>query len=317
MTTLLIAEHEHAQLKDSTHKALTAASQLGGEVHVLVAGGGDGTAAAAAAAAKLNGVTKVLLAEASAYAHDLAEPLAALIVALAPGYDAFVAPATSRFKNVMPRVAALLDVMQVSEIIKVVAPDTFERPIYAGNAIQTVKSKDAKKVITVRTSTFAAASGEGGSAAVETAAAAADPGLSSFLGEEVAKSDRPELTSAKIIVSGGRAMQSRENFAKYIEPLADKLGAGVGASRAAVDAGYAPNDWQVGQTGKVVAPELYVAIGISGAIQHLAGMKDSKVIVAINKDEDAPIFQVADYGLVADLYQAVPELTEALGKLGK
>jgi len=317
MTTLLIAEHEHAHLKDSTHKALTAASQLGGEVHVLVAGGGEGTAAAAAAAAKLAGVTKVLLAEASAYAHDLAEPLAALIVALAPGYDAFVAPATSRFKNVMPRVAALLDVMQVSEIIKVIAPDTFERPIYAGNAIQTVRSKDAKKVITVRTSTFAAASGEGGSASVENAAPAADPALSSFLGEEVAKSDRPELTSARIIVSGGRAMQSRENFAKYIEPLADQLGAGVGASRAAVDAGYAPNDWQVGQTGKVVAPELYVAIGISGAIQHLAGMKDSKVIVAINKDEDAPIFQVADYGLVADLYQAVPELTEALGKLGK
>ncbi|MDB5503032.1 MAG: electron transfer flavoprotein alpha subunit, partial [Tardiphaga sp.] len=214
----------------------------------------------------------------------------------------------------MPRVAALLDVMQVSEITKVISPDTFERPIYAGNAIQTVKSKDAKKVITVRTSTFAAAAGEGGSASVETAAAAADPALSSFVGEEVAKSDRPELTSAKIIVSGGRAMQSRENFAKYIEPLADKLGAGVGASRAAVDAGYAPNDWQVGQTGKVVAPELYIAIGISGAIQHLAGMKDSKVIVAINKDEDAPIFQVADYGLVADLYQAVPELTEALGK---
>ena len=259
---------------------------------------------------------KVLLADYAAYAHDLAEPLAALIVALAPSYDAFVAPATSRFKNVMPRVAALLDVMQVSEIIKVVSPDTFERPIYAGNAIQTVKSKDAKKVITVRTSTFAAA-GDGGSATVESATAAADPGLSSFVGEEVAKSDRPELTSAKIIVSGGRAMQSRENFAKYIEPLADKLGAGVGASRAAVDAGYAPNDWQVGQTGKVVAPELYVAIGISGAIQHLAGMKDSKVIVAINKDEDAPIFQVADYGLVADLYQAVPELTEALGKLGK
>ncbi len=236
------------------------------------------------------------------YAHDLAEPLAALVVSLAGSYDAIVAPATSRFKNVMPRVAALLDVMQVSEIIKVVAPDTYERPIYAGNAIQTVKSKDAKKVITVRTSTFQAAAA-GGSAPVESVAAAADPGLSSFVGEEVAKSDRPELTSAKIIVSGGRAMQSRENFAKYIEPLADKLGAGVGASRAAVDAGYAPNDWQVGQTGKVVAPELYVAIGISGAIQHLAGMKDSKVIVAINKDEDAPIFQVADYGLVADLYQ--------------
>jgi electron transfer flavoprotein alpha subunit len=317
MTTLLIAEHEHETLKDSTNKALTAAAQLGAEVHVLVAGGGEGTKAAAEAAAKLAGVTKVLLAEGDAYAHDLAEPLAALIVALAPGYDAFVAPATSRFKNVMPRVAALLDVMQVSEIIKVISPDTFERPIYAGNAIQTVKSKDAKKVITVRTSTFAAAAGEGGSASVENAASAVDPGLSTFVGEEVAKSDRPELTSAKIIVSGGRAMQSRENFAKYIEPLADKLGAGVGASRAAVDAGYAPNDWQVGQTGKVVAPELYVAIGISGAIQHLAGMKDSKVIVAINKDEDAPIFQVADYGLVADLYQAVPELTEALGKLGK
>src|SRR6266404_909948 len=298
MTTLLLAENDHATLKDATNKALTAATQLGGEVHVLVAGGGDGTRTAAEAAAKLAGVKKVLLAEGDAYAHDLAEP------------------ATSRFKNVMPRVAALLDVMQVSEIIKVVSPDTFERPIYAGNAIQTVKSKDAKKVITVRTSTFAA-TGDGGSASVENAAAAADPGLSSFVGEEVAKSDRPELTSAKIIVSGGRAMQSRENFAKYIEPLADKLGAGVGASRAAVDAGYAPNDWQVGQTGKVVAPELYVAIGISGAIQHLAGMKDSKVIVAINKDEDAPIFQVADYGLVADLYQAVPELTEALGKLGK
>jgi electron transfer flavoprotein alpha subunit len=314
MTTLLIAEHEHAILKDSTNKALTAATQLGGEVHVLIAGGGEGTKAAAEAAAKLSGVKKVLVAEGEAYAHDLAEPLAALIVALAPGYDAFVAPATSRFKNVMPRVAALLDVMQVSEIIKVVAPDTFERPIYAGNAIQTVKSKDAKKVITVRTSTFQAAPAGDSAAPIENAAAAADPGLSSFVGEEVAKSDRPELTSAKIIVSGGRAMQSRENFAKYIEPLADKLGAGVGASRAAVDAGYAPNDWQVGQTGKVVAPELYIAIGISGAIQHLAGMKDSKVIVAINKDEDAPIFQVADYGLVADLYQAVPELTEALGK---
>jgi electron transfer flavoprotein alpha subunit len=316
MTTLLIAEHDHEVLKDATNKALTAAAQLGSDIHVLVAGGGQGTKEAAEAAAKLDGVKKVLVAEGEAYAHDLAEPLAALVVSLAKDYDAIVAPATSRFKNVMPRVAALLDVMQVSEIIKVVAPDTFERPIYAGNAIQTVKSKDAKKVITVRTSTFAA-SGAGGSAPVESVAAAADPALSSFVGEEVAKSDRPELTSAKIIVSGGRAMQSRENFAKYIEPLADKLGAGVGASRAAVDAGYAPNDWQVGQTGKVVAPELYVAVGISGAIQHLAGMKDSKVIVAINKDEDAPIFQVADYGLVADLYQAVPELTEALGKLGK
>jgi len=313
MATLLIAEHDHENLKDSTNKALTAAAALGADVHVLVAGGGQGTKAAADAAAKLGGVAKVLLAENAIYEHDLAEPLAALIVSLAPSYDAIVAPATSRFKNVMPRVAALLDVMQVSEITKVVAPDTFERPIYAGNAVQTVKSKDAKKIVTVRTSAFSAA-GAGGSAAVESVAAAADPSLSSFVGEEVAKSDRPELTSAKIIVSGGRAMQSRENFAKYIEPLADKLGAGVGASRAAVDAGYAPNDWQVGQTGKVVAPELYIAVGISGAIQHLAGMKDSKVIVAINKDEEAPIFQVADYGLVADLYQAIPELTEALGK---
>src|SRR6201992_4271467 len=260
MTTLLIAEHDHETLKDVTNKALTAAKELGGDVHVLVAGGGQGTKQAAEAAAKLSGVKKVLVAEGAPYDPDPPEPLAALIVALAPSYDAFVAPATSRFKNVMPRVAALLDVMQVSEIIKVVSPDTFERPIYAGNAIQTVKSKDAKKVITVRTSTFSAAS-EGGSAPVENAASAADPGLSSFVGEEVAKSDRPELTSAKIIVSGGRAMQSRENFTKYIEPLADKLGAGVGASRAAVDAGYAPNDWQVGQTGKVVAPELYVAIG--------------------------------------------------------
>ncbi|TKW77284.1 MAG: electron transfer flavoprotein subunit alpha/FixB family protein, partial [Bradyrhizobium icense] len=265
MTTLLIAEHDNASIKDATNKALTAAAALGADVHVLVAG--ENAKGAADAAAKLAGVKKVLLADGALYAHDLAEPLAALIVSLAGNYDAFVAPATSRFKNVMPRVAALLDVMQVSEIIKVVAPDTFERPIYAGNAIQTVKSKDAKKVITVRTSTFAAA-GEGGSASVENAAAAADPGLSSFVGEEVAKSDRPELTSAKIIVSGGRAMQSRENFAKYIEPLADQLGAGVGASRAAVDAGYAPNDWQVGQTGKVVAPELYIAVGISGAIQH-------------------------------------------------
>ena len=316
MTTLLIAEHEHETLKDSTNKALTAAAALGGEVHVLVAGGGQGTKAAAEAASKLQGVAKVLVATGDQYGHDLAEPMAALIVSLADKYDAIVAPATSRFKNVMPRAAALLDVMQVSEIIKVVSPDTFERPIYAGNAIQTVKSNDKKKVITVRTSTFQA-TGTGGNAPIEDVAAAADPGLSSFVGEEVAKSDRPELTSAKIIVSGGRAMQSRENFTKYIEPLADKLGAGVGASRAAVDAGYAPNDWQVGQTGKVVAPELYIAVGISGAIQHLAGMKDSKVIVAINKDEEAPIFQVADYGLVADLYQAVPELTEELAKAGK
>jgi electron transfer flavoprotein alpha subunit len=314
MATLLIAEHDNASIKDATAKALTAALELGADVDVLVAG--QGAKGAAEAASKLNGVKKVLLADNALYAHDLAEPLAALVVSLAPKYDAIIAAATSRIKNVMPRVAALLDVMQVSEIIKVVAPDTYERPIYAGNAIQTVKSKDAKKVITVRTATFKA-TGVGGSASIEDAAAAADPGLSSFVGEEVAKSERPELTSAKIIVSGGRAMQSRENFAKYIEPLADKLGAGVGASRAAVDAGYAPNDWQVGQTGKVVAPELYIAVGISGAIQHLAGMKDSKVIVAINKDEEAPIFQVADYGLVADLYQAVPALTEELAKAGK
>ena len=312
MTTLLIAEHDNAALKDSTNKALTAAAQLGADVHVLVAG--SGCKAVAEAASKLAGVTKVLLADDALYAHDLAEPFAALIVSLAGNYDAIVAPATSRFKNVMPRVAALLDVMQISEIIKVVAPDTFERPIYAGNAIQTVKSKDAKKVITVRTSTFAAA-GDGGSAPIEPVTAAADPGLSTFVGEEVAKNDRPELTSARIIISGGRALQSRENFAKYIEPVADKLGAGVGASRAAVDAGYAPNDWQVGQTGKVVAPELYIAVGISGAIQHLAGMKDSKVIVAINKDEEAPIFQVADYGLVGDLYTILPALQDELDKL--
>jgi electron transfer flavoprotein alpha subunit len=314
MATLLIAEHDNASIKDATAKALTAALELGADVDVLVAG--QGARGAAEAAAKFAGVKKVLLADNALYAHDLAEPLAALVVSLAPKYDAIIAPATSRIKNVMPRVAALLDVMQLSEIIKVVAPDTFERPIYAGNAIQTVKSKDAKKVITVRTATFKA-TGDGGSATIEDVAAVADPALSTFVGEEVAKSERPELTSAKIIVSGGRAMQSRENFTKYIEPLADKLGAGVGASRAAVDAGYAPNDWQVGQTGKVVAPELYIAVGISGAIQHLAGMKDSKVIVAINKDEEAPIFQVADYGLVADLYQAVPALTEELAKGGK
>ncbi len=314
MTTLLAAEHDNKTIKDATKKALTAAKALGGDVHVLVAG--KDCKAAAEAAAKLDGVKKVLQADAACYEHQLAEPLAALIVSRAGDYEAIVAPATTTGKNVMPRVAALLDVMQISDIIKVVAPDTFERLIYAGNAIQTVKSSDAKKVITVRTSTFQA-TGAGGSATVENAALAADPSLSSFVSEELSKSDRPELTSAKIVISGGRAMQSRENFTKYIEPVADKLGAAVGASRAAVDAGYAPNDWQVGQTGKVVAPELYIAVGISGAIQHLAGMKDSKVIVAINKDEEAPIFQVADYGLVADLYQALPELAAELGRLGR
>src|ERR1039457_1664381 len=311
MTTLLVAEHNNKVLKDSTSKALTAAKALGGDVHVLVAGKDCKTVADLAA--KLDGVKKVLLADAALYEHSVAEPLAALIVSLAGPYDAIVAPATTNGKNVMPRVAALLDVMQISEIIKVIAPDTFERPIYAGNAIQTVKSSDAKKVITVRTSTFQA-TGEGGAASVENAAPAADPGLSTFVGEELSKSDRPELTSAKIIISGGRAMQSRENFTTYIEPAADRRVAAVGASRAAVDAACAPYDGQVGQTGKVVAPDLYIAVGISGAIQHLAGMKDSKVIVAINKDEDAPIFQVADYGVVADLFQAVPEMTKELSK---
>ena len=314
MTTLLVAEHDNKTLKDSTNKALTAAKAIGADVHILVAG--KDCKAVAEACAKLDGVKQVLLADAALYEHHVAEPFAALIVSLAGPYDAIVAPATTSGKNVMPRVAALLDVMQISEITKVIAPDTFERPIYAGNAIQTVKSSDAKKVITVRTSTFQATA-EGGAASVTDAPAAADPGLSTFVGEELSKSERPELTSAKIIISGGRAMQSRENFTKYIEPVADKLGAGMGASRAAVDAGYAPNDWQVGQTGKVVAPDLYIAVGISGAIQHLAGMKDSKVIVAINKDEEAPIFQVADYGLVADLYQALPELAIELGKLGR
>jgi len=312
VTTLLVAEHDNKTLKDATAKALMAASALGGDVHVLVVG--KDCRAVADAAAKLKGVAKVLLADAALYDHMLAEPVAALIVSLAPNYDAIVAPATTTGKNFMPRVAALLDVMQISDIVKVLAPDTFERLIYAGNAVQTVKSKDGKKVITVRTSTFQAA-GEGGAASVEAVGPASDPALSSFVGEELSKSERPELTSARIIISGGRAMQSRENFTKYIEPVADKLGAAVGASRAAVDAGYAPNDWQVGQTGKVVAPELYIAVGISGAIQHLAGMKDSKVIVAINKDEEAPIFQVADYGLVADLYKALPELTEELAKV--
>ncbi len=314
MTTLLIAEHDNAHLKDATHKALSAAKALGAPVHVLVAG--SNAKAAAEAAAKCEGVEKVLLADAPAYEHQLAEPLAALIVSLAGPYAALVAAATTTGKNVMPRVAALLDVMQVSDITKVVSPDTFERPIYAGNAIQTVQATDAKTVITVRTAAFPAA-GEGGSAPIETVTAAEDPQLSSFKGEEIAQSDRPELTSAKIIISGGRSLGSAENFAKYIEPIADKLGAAMGASRAAVDAGYAPNDWQVGQTGKVVAPDLYIAVGISGAIQHLAGMKDSKVIVAINKDEEAPIFQMADYGLVGDLFTILPELKEELTKAGQ
>ena len=312
MSTLLIAEHDNKALKDATAKALTAAKALGQDVHVLVAGKDCRTVADAAT--KLDGVKNVLLADGASYEHMLAEPMAALIQSLAGNYDAIVSPATTTGKNIMPRVAALLDVMQISDIVKVIPPDTFERLIYAGNAVQTVRSKDKIKVITVRTSTFQA-TGAGGSAPVEQVAPAADPGLSAFVGEELSKSERPELTSAKIIISGGRAMQSRENFTKYIEPVADKLGAAVGASRAAVDAGYAPNDWQVGQTGKVVAPELYIAVGISGAIQHLAGMKDSKVIVAINKDEEAPIFQVADYGLVADLYQALPELSAELDKV--
>ncbi|MBZ6079416.1 electron transfer flavoprotein subunit alpha/FixB family protein, partial [Microvirga puerhi] len=299
MTTLLIAEHDNAHLKDATHKALSAAKALGAPVHVLVAGAH--AQAAAEAAAKLDGVEKVLLADAAPYEHQLAEPTAALIVALSGPYEALVAPATTTGKNLMPRVAALLDVMQVSDITKVVSPDTFERPIYAGNAIQTVQTTDAKTVLTVRTAAFPAAA-EGGSAPIEAVGPADDPGLSRFKGAEIAQTDRPELTSAKIIISGGRSLGSAENFAKYIAPLADQLGAAMGASRAAVDAGYAPNDWQVGQTGKVVAPDLYIAVGISGAIQHLAGMKDSKVIVAINKDEEAPIFQVADYGIVGDLF---------------
>lgn len=311
MATLLLAEHDNASLKDPTLKALTAAVALGAPVTVLVAGSGCG--AAAEAASKLAGVAKVLVADDKAYANLLAEPTAALIVSLAGGYGALVAPSTANGKNIMPRVAALLDVMQISDIVKVISPDTFERPIYAGNAIQTVQSTDAKKVITVRTASFQAA-GTGGGAPVEAVAAAADPGLSTFAGEEIAKSDRPELGAAKIIISGGRALGSKENFAKVIEPVADRLGAAMGASRAAVDAGYAPNDWQVGQTGKVVAPDLYIAVGISGAIQHLAGMKDSKVIVAINKDEEAPIFQVADYGLVGDLFTILPELEKELGK---
>ena len=309
MAILLLAEHDNATVSEQTAKTLTAATQIGGDVHVLVAG--SGAKAAADAAAKLSGVSKVLLADDASLANNLAEPLAALIVSLAGSYDTIIAAATSVGKNVAPRVAALLDVMQVSEIIEVVSADTFKRPIYAGNAIQTVQSTDAKKVITVRTASFAAAA-EGGSAAVETVSAAANPGVSSHVSDALSSSDRPELASAKIIISGGRALGSSEKFQEVILPVADKLGAAVGASRAAVDAGYAPNDWQVGQTGKVVAPQLYIACGISGAIQHLAGMKDSKVIVAINKDEEAPIFQVADYGLVADIFEALPELEKAL-----
>jgi electron transfer flavoprotein alpha subunit len=313
MAILLIAEHDNAHLKDATNKALTAALQIGADVHLLVAGNkADG---AAAAAAKLQGVVKVLHVDAPQYERPLAEPMAALIVALAGPYEQIVAPATTNGKNYMPRAAALLDVMQISDISEVKAPDTFVRLIYAGNAVQTVQSTDKKKLITVRTAAFQA-TGEGGSAAIEKVAAPADPGLSSYHGENLSKTDRPELTSAKIIISGGRGMQNGENF-KLLDRVADKLGAAVGASRAAVDAGYVPNDYQVGQTGKVVAPDLYIAVGISGAIQHLAGMKDSKVIVAINKDEEAPIFQVADYGLVADLFQAVPELEAELTKLGK
>ncbi len=313
MAILLIAEHSNAVLGGATAKALTAAKEIGGDVHVLVAG--HSCAPAAEAAAKLAGVSKVLVADAPHLANGLAEEVAATVVSLAGNYDTIIAPATAVGKNVLPRVAALLDVMQISDIIKVVSPDTFERPIYAGNAIQTVQSPEAKKVITVRTAAFAAQP-EGGSAPIESISAAPAVGISSFVGAELTKSDRPELTAAKIVISGGRGMGNGENFKKYIEPVAERLGAAMGASRAAVDAGFVPNDLQVGQTGKVVAPDLYVAVGISGAIQHLAGMKDSKVIVAINKDAEAPIFQVADYGLVADLFQALPELDAELGKAG-
>ncbi|USJ27098.1 electron transfer flavoprotein subunit alpha/FixB family protein [Ensifer adhaerens] len=312
MAILLLADHDSNHLSDQTAKALSAASKIasgtGADVHVLVAGAG--AKQAAEQASKLAGVSKVLVADDASLANNLAEPLAALIVSLAGSYDTIVSAATSVGKNVMPRVAALLDVSQVSEIIEVVSSDTYLRPIYAGNAIQTVQTTEAKRVITVRTASFASAA-EGGSAAIESVSAAANPGVSSFVADALSSSDRPELTSAKIIISGGRALGSSEKFRQVILPVADKLGAAVGASRAAVDAGYAPNDWQVGQTGKVVAPDLYIACGISGAIQHLAGMKDSKVIVAINKDEEAPIFQVADYGLVADLFDALPELQKA------
>ncbi|MEH7876190.1 electron transfer flavoprotein subunit alpha/FixB family protein [Rhizobium laguerreae] len=313
MTILLLADHDNASLSDQTAKALTAAAKIAKEqasdIHVLVAG--KAAKPAAEQAAKLAGVSKVLLAESDELANNLAEPLADLIVSLSASYDTILSAATSVGKNVLPRVAALLDVAQVSEIIEVISSNTFKRPIYAGNAIQTVQASDAKKVITVRTASFASAP-EGGSATIEAIPAVSDPGLSTFVGDALSASDRPELTSAKIIISGGRALGSAEKFREVILPLADKLGAAVGASRAAVDAGYAPNDWQVGQTGKVVAPQLYIACGISGAIQHLAGMKDSKVIVAINKDEEAPIFQVADYGLVADLFDVLPELQKAI-----
>jgi electron transfer flavoprotein alpha subunit len=313
MTVLLLADHDNTALSGGVAKAVTAARALGQDVHVLVAGADSKSVAEAAA--KLEGIGKVLHADAPQFGHQLAEEIAALIIGLMGGYDAVLAAATASGKNILPRVAAALDVMQISDIIKVVSPDTFERPIYAGNAIQTVQSSDKKKVITVRTTAFPAV-GNSGSAPIEAVAAPPPVGLSSFEKAEIQKSDRPELTAAKIIVSGGRGLQSGENFKKYIEPVADQLGAAVGASRAAVDAGYMPNDYQVGQTGKVVAPELYIAVGISGAIQHLAGMKDSKVIVAINKDAEAPIFQVADFGLVADLFQTLPELKAELEKAG-
>ncbi len=309
MATLVLAEHGNTELKAATHHTVTAARQLGGDVHILVAGAG--CAAAAEAAAKIPGVAKVLVADAPAYGAQLAENVSALVAEIGAGYDAVLAPATTSGKNIMPRVAAHLDVAQISEITAVISPDTFERPIYAGNVIATVQSTDARKVITVRTTGFDAAPAEGGSAAIEAVGSQHDAGVSRFIGESVAKSDRPELTAARVVVSGGRGMQNGDNF-KLLEAVADKLNAAVGASRAAVDAGFVPNDYQVGQTGKIVAPELYIAVGISGAIQHLAGMKDSKVIVAINKDPDAPIFQVADYGLVADLFQAVPELSSSL-----
>lgn len=310
MAALVIAEHDNATIKGATLNTVTAAMACGGDVHVLVAG--VNAAAAAAAAAQIAGVSKVLHADAAGLDHGLAETVAAQVVAVARQYSHLLFPATAAGKNVAPRVAALLDVAQISDATKVISPDTFERPIYAGNAIATVQSGDAIKVITVRTTGFDPAAATGGRAAIESLTAVADSATSSFLGSEIAKSDRPELTAAKIIVSGGRALGSSEKFNEVLTPLADKLGAALGASRAAVDAGYAPNDWQVGQTGKIVAPQLYVACGISGAIQHLAGMKDSKVIVAINKDAEAPIFSVADYGLEADLFSAVPELTKAL-----